>query len=212
MEYVYLLQEREFVKSNEQIYKIGRTKQLNFARFRQYPKNSISFFQSYCDDCIACENKIVKVFSKKYKKRIDVGQEYFEGNVFDMIIQISIIVQNNLQDKIDRMYHEKNDMKLDNEMNTEFSINQKHVLTLVKRKQEKKKTRESEETEKKVEVDIDAVVNAGADAEVEMKAEIETKAETKTKPETKTEAETKTKPGNIITFFISLLWHHFFKK
>ena len=195
MEYVYLLQEREFVKSNEQIYKIGRTKQLNFARFRQYPKNSISFFQSYCDDCVMCEHKIVKVFSKKYKKRIDVGQEYFEGNVFDMIIQISMIVQKNLQDKIERMYHEKNGLKIENEMNTEFSINQKQVLPLVKRKQEKKKTRESGEFEKKVEV------------EAEVEAEVETMP-----VETKAEAETKTKSGNIIAFFISFLWHHFFKK
>ena len=37
MDYVYLLQEREFVVRNEHVYKIGRTTQLNFARLNQYP-------------------------------------------------------------------------------------------------------------------------------------------------------------------------------
>jgi T5orf172 domain len=67
------------------VYKIGRTTQLNFARLNQYPKNSISYFQSYCRNCIICEKTIIEVFDKKYKRRFDIGGEYFEGDVSDMV-------------------------------------------------------------------------------------------------------------------------------
>lgn len=33
-QYIYLLQEREFIKTNENIYKIGKTKQENCKRFK----------------------------------------------------------------------------------------------------------------------------------------------------------------------------------
>jgi hypothetical protein len=199
MEYVYLLQEREFVKSKEQIYKIGRTKQLNFARFRQYPKNSVSFFQSYCDDCVLCEHKIVKVFTKKYKKRIDIGQEYFEGNVFDMIIQISIIVQKNIQDKINNMYHEQNCIKLDNEINAEFMINLKEEIV------PRKKIMECTVIEKKPTKTIIDVESAELVELVELVEPIEL-------VEPVEPVDVKTKTGNIIIYYISILWRHIFKK
>jgi hypothetical protein len=40
MEYIHLLQEREFVTRAENVYKSGRTTQKNFTRFKQYPKSS----------------------------------------------------------------------------------------------------------------------------------------------------------------------------
>ena len=48
--YIYLLQEREFIKTNENIYKIGMTTKLNFERFNQYPKGSVLLFQIICED------------------------------------------------------------------------------------------------------------------------------------------------------------------
>ena len=48
---IYLLQEREFINSNENIYKIGRTKQANIQRFNQYPKGSKLLLHIVCDDC-----------------------------------------------------------------------------------------------------------------------------------------------------------------
>ena len=46
-EYIYLLQEREFFRKKENVYKIGKTKQLNYKRFNSYPKGSILFFLVY---------------------------------------------------------------------------------------------------------------------------------------------------------------------
>lgn len=83
--YVYLLQEREFVNSGEDIYKIGKTKKLNFTRFKQYPKGSILLFQSTCNDCHTMEKTILSIFIKKFIQRTDIGSEYFEGNYKNMI-------------------------------------------------------------------------------------------------------------------------------
>ncbi len=91
-EYVYLLQEREFINSGQSIYKIGRTKQLNDKRFKQYPKNSMLLLQTFCNNCVTCENQIMNMFKQKYIHRVDIGSEYFEGNVKEMQRDIFNIV------------------------------------------------------------------------------------------------------------------------
>lgn len=97
LQYIYLLQEREFLNSNENIYKIGKTKQENHGRFKQYPKNSILLFQMICDDCDYLETKIKKIFQKKYKQCKNIGLEYFEGDYNDMIKDI-FYIKNNIID------------------------------------------------------------------------------------------------------------------
>ena len=39
-EYIYLLQEREFIKTLENIYKIGKSKQENLKRIQNYPNGT----------------------------------------------------------------------------------------------------------------------------------------------------------------------------
>ena len=94
-EYVYLLQEREFINSGQSVYKIGRTKQLNDKRFKQYPKNSMLLLQTICNNCVTCENQIMNMFKQKYIHRVDIGSEYFEGNVKEMQNDIFNIVLTN---------------------------------------------------------------------------------------------------------------------
>ncbi len=83
--YIYLLKEREFVKTKENIYKIGKTKQEHNKRLGQYPKQSVLLFQILCNDCDDLEKKIIKVFNSTYIRRRDIGNEYFEGNFEDMM-------------------------------------------------------------------------------------------------------------------------------
>lgn len=83
--YVYILQEREFVKSGEKIYKIGKSERPFSARVKQYPKNSILLGCLTCDDCGKCEKEMKKMFAIKYIQRKDIGLEYFEGNPTKMI-------------------------------------------------------------------------------------------------------------------------------
>lgn len=69
--YIYLLQEREFIKTKENIYKVGMTKKENYTRFNQYPNGSILLFQMICNNCNYIENQIIINFKKNlYNKKI----------------------------------------------------------------------------------------------------------------------------------------------
>ena len=91
-QYVYLLQEREFTKTHESIFKIGKTRQPNITRFSQYPKGSILLTQTICLNCTKCEKMIMQKFKEKYIQRLDIGVEYFEGNYKEMIHDIYNII------------------------------------------------------------------------------------------------------------------------
>ena len=94
--YIYLLQEREFIKTNENIYKIGKTKQKNLKRYSNYPNGSKLIFQSICTECDICEKNIVEIFKQEFILRKDIGNEYFEGNFIKMIEIIYKICLENL--------------------------------------------------------------------------------------------------------------------
>ncbi len=84
MEYVYLLQEREFIKLQENVYKLGKTKQENLCRFYQYPKGSRLIIQTSCYDCHKLEQQLLELFRTEFVQRTDIGSEYFEGNPIKM--------------------------------------------------------------------------------------------------------------------------------
>jgi hypothetical protein len=92
--YVYLLQTREFKNSNQDIYKIGRTKKENLKRFEQYPKGSILLLQMKCIDCKYIEKIILKLFREQFEQKKDIGNEYFQGNFKSMMDIIYNIVKN----------------------------------------------------------------------------------------------------------------------
>jgi hypothetical protein len=87
-QYVYLIQTREFVNSKQPVYKIGKTKQINFTRFMQYPKGSVQIFQSSCYNSDVLEKNIIKRFHAKYQNCKLIGKEYFKGNARHMVNDI----------------------------------------------------------------------------------------------------------------------------
>ena len=87
-EYIYLLQECEFKNNKQEIYKIGKTKQYNFRRFNDYPKDSLLILHVLCNNCDTLEKKLIELFNTKYIKRNDIGNEYFEGNYKNMLTDI----------------------------------------------------------------------------------------------------------------------------
>ncbi len=95
-EYVYLLKDRTAVKSNEEVYKIGKTKQINLNRFKTYPKGINLLLLIKCTDCSIIEKKIMFLFKQKYIHNRDYGNEYFEGNPDEMIADIINIIYNRL--------------------------------------------------------------------------------------------------------------------
>ena len=50
-EFIYLIKEREFIKTKEPIYKIGKTKQENLQRIKSYPNGSILLLYIITNDC-----------------------------------------------------------------------------------------------------------------------------------------------------------------
>jgi hypothetical protein len=107
-QYIYLLQEREFIKSNENIYKVGRTEKENHKRFNQYPKGSILLFQMICNNCKKIERDIIENFKKNFRQRKDIGSEYFQGKRGDMIdfIYLSIKKEENSEELVEETEEE----------------------------------------------------------------------------------------------------------
>lgn len=83
-EYIYLLQKREFIKTKENIYKIGKTKQENLKRISNYDNGSILICQFKCNDCNKLEKKLITLFREKYELQKNIGNEYFKGNYINM--------------------------------------------------------------------------------------------------------------------------------
>lgn len=101
--YIYLLQEREFIKSGESIYKIGRTQKEHLIRFAQYPKGSSLLFQMRCRDGVRIEAWLLKIFKDAFIQRLDIGKEYFEGRssmMMELIYQ-TIKLDNRPCNKVD---------------------------------------------------------------------------------------------------------------
>jgi hypothetical protein len=87
-EYIYLLQEREAIRLNEPVYKVGKTKQENLKRISSYPNGTELLIQIKCDNCDAIEKDLIKLFKEKYEQKTDMGTEYFEGDSNEMIKDI----------------------------------------------------------------------------------------------------------------------------
>lgn len=89
--FVYLLRTREFIKCNENIYKIGKTKNIR-QRFLQYPKNSELLYVKRVENCTTTEKMIIKKFNVSFNQKKDIGREYYEGELDDMIVIYDAIV------------------------------------------------------------------------------------------------------------------------
>ena len=80
LSYIYLLREREFLRLNENVYKIGKTEQEPNSRLAGYPKGSEIILFINTIDCHTTEAKILDIFKNIFVQRIDIGVEYFEGD------------------------------------------------------------------------------------------------------------------------------------
>jgi len=80
--YIYLVHPKQFVKSNQNIYKIGKTRRPDRICF--YGKGSLCVLMMLVGDCDYEEKRLIKFFKQKFKLRNDIGLEYFEGNLLEM--------------------------------------------------------------------------------------------------------------------------------
>ena len=89
--HLYVIKEREFIKTKENIFKIGKT--INIVnRMPQYPKQSrvyIMFFSTNIDDM---EKYVIEQFDKRFTKRVDIGAEYYECDQNELLMDMSIFM------------------------------------------------------------------------------------------------------------------------
>ena len=84
---VYLIHPREFIKTNENVYKLGRSIHLD-NRVKQYPNGSYTLLMLNCNNSIVCEKYLINLFKTKFIQKTYYGTEYFEGNKKIMIREI----------------------------------------------------------------------------------------------------------------------------
>ncbi len=90
-----MYQEREFIKTNEPIFKLGRTGQENLTSMSKYSSGTRLMIQLICDDSIILENKLLQIFGEKYIWQRNIGNEYFSGDHKEMIKDIYTLIHGN---------------------------------------------------------------------------------------------------------------------
>jgi len=76
--HLYIIKEREFLKTNENILKIGKTQSIKH-RMPAYPKDSRVYIILFCPwDIHTAERDLIAHFDSIYAKRCDIGREYYE--------------------------------------------------------------------------------------------------------------------------------------
>ena len=88
MEGLYLIHTREFISTNKEIYKIGRSSNIE-NRVRNYPNGSKILLAIINKNSIQCEKDLIKKFKLTFTQKQFYGNEYFEGNKYEMIEIIS---------------------------------------------------------------------------------------------------------------------------
>lgn len=83
--HIYLIREREFITSGQNIYKIGKTGQSGLKRAKQYPKHSMIEIHLRVRDYHAVERELIAEFKQRFIHRPDIGAEYFEGDPNQML-------------------------------------------------------------------------------------------------------------------------------
>jgi hypothetical protein len=115
-EFIYLLQEREFINNNEPIYKIGKTKQKKLKRIKSYSNGSELLFYIACNNCDEIEKLVLNKFKNTFIHKKDIGNEYFMGNyniMIDIIYNIIRLsnnnqnIENNICSKCNKFYKTK---------------------------------------------------------------------------------------------------------
>ena len=83
-EYIYLLWPRDLELRNMKIFKIGRTYDFD-ARLNKYPDNSIVYRVIRVLNCHVAEKALIDTFCLNFKRRKDIGREYYQGDVTQMM-------------------------------------------------------------------------------------------------------------------------------
>jgi hypothetical protein len=111
--YIYILREREFIRTNDSIWKIGATKHDDvFKRVKQYPNNSQLMYCLRVTDAFNVEKEIMTSLKNHpgIIQRTDIGREYFEGKlqkIASLVLSISVIYLEDVLNDSDDIFRSK---------------------------------------------------------------------------------------------------------
>ena len=96
MGYIYLIREREFVNTHQNIFKIGRTDAYDVrSRLKSYPSESEVIFFIKVDFSKEVEKRLLKQFDLYFENKSIIGREYYYGEhekMISLILQDSSLV------------------------------------------------------------------------------------------------------------------------
>lgn len=105
--HIYVIYVREFIRMKENIVKIGRTHDI-FKRFLAYPKGSTLLYTMYVNDTVKTETAIIKRLKETFICRTDYGNEYFEGDINEMIKVVKYITSLDINEFRSNYLHKLN--------------------------------------------------------------------------------------------------------
>lgn len=93
--YIYILQEKYFIKTKQNIFKIAYTSKNIIQKYKEHPKNSNLLFCCPLNSkiCKDYENIIIKQFSSKFIQKKEIGIEYFEGELNKLLLTLINIIK-----------------------------------------------------------------------------------------------------------------------
>ena len=94
-QHIYCLIEREFIKTKETIYKIGKSTKL-FKRLEHYPKGSRVIAFAKVNDCNKAEEELLASLDKEVKRAPEIGREYYNCNLPDLLRIFHTVAINNI--------------------------------------------------------------------------------------------------------------------
>lgn len=96
---IYIYYTRSCKNADESVYKIGKA-QNYLKRKNGYEKGGDMLFVINVSNRHECENIVKDAFKKEYIPRRDYGYEYFEGDIFEMVVSIKDILSPYILDTI----------------------------------------------------------------------------------------------------------------
>lgn len=87
--HIFLIHDREFRKTGEKIYRLGKCARYNLNRSLTYPNGSTPILQVVCNDLTGKRiDELINKFKENFIHRLDIGKGYYEGDYVKMMDMI----------------------------------------------------------------------------------------------------------------------------
>ncbi len=97
--FVYMFYTRASKNTNEYVYKTGKSHDYN-QRKAGYMKGGDMLFVMNVKDRHLCENIVLAHFNREFIHRADYGREFFEGDIFEMVMLMKTILKDQMEEII----------------------------------------------------------------------------------------------------------------